>query len=224
MKNFSLSLLGVLFLYGLGNESISQVQLLRDQVSGNPVMANPNPEVNGTPYWSEFESGKIIFSEKDTVDNLMIAFNAFNHTLVYQVERELLAYTPGRISGFILHSKSNPQLYRSGYMIPNIGTNRFVEILVDGKYTLVSHKFKRITDDPGAAYGSQRAKALVSAEDLYVFKDGKPFLWRARKKNLVDFFGEEYYQKINKFSTSNNLDLKIKNDIRRLINYLNQEN
>lgn len=224
MRKFSLSLLVVLLFSGLLNESIAQLQLLRDQVSGNPVMANPNPDVNGTPYWSEFESGKIIFSEKDTVDNLMIAFNAFNHTLVYQLERELLSYTPGKISGFILQSKSNPQLFRSGYLIPNIGTNRFVEILVDGKYTLVGHKYKKISDDPGAAYGSQRAKSFASVEDLYVYKDGQPFLWRARKKNLVEFFGEEDYQKINKFSSAYNLDLKAKNDIRRLINFLNQEN
>ncbi|PSL01751.1 hypothetical protein [Cecembia rubra] len=223
MRKFSLSLLVLLLIGGLGNQSVAQLQLLRDQVSGNPVMANPNPDVNGTPYWSGFEEGKIIFSEKDTVENLMIAFNAFNHTLVYQVERDLVAYTPGKISGFILQSKSNPQLFRSGYNIPNIGPNRFVEILVDGKYTLVSHKFKRITDDPGAAYGAQRAKAFVNAEDLYVYKEGQPFLWRAKKKNLIEFFGNEGYQKINQFADTYNLDLKAKSDIRRLIHFLNQE-
>ena len=221
MRKFSISLLVNLMFLGLTNISLCQLQVLRDQGTGNPVMANPYPEVKGSPYWSEFEIGKIIFSEKDTVSNLVIAFNAFNHTLVYSVQRELMAYSPGKISGFILSPDSNPQIYRSGYMIPDVGKNRFVEVLVDGEYTLVNHKYKKMIDDPGATYGSQRAKTFANTEDLYLFKDGQSFLWKSRKKNLLEVFGEDGYKKVNELANTYNLDLSEKNDIKRLIYFLN---
>ncbi|MFD2200366.1 hypothetical protein [Shivajiella indica] len=221
MKKFSLSLLVLLTFIGLTNNTFCQLQVLRDQGTGIPVLANPYPEVKGTPYWSEFEIGKIIFSEKDTASNLVIAFNAFNHTLVYSMDRELLAYSPGKISGFILSPENNPQIFRSGYMIPNIGKNRFVEVLVDGDYTLVNHKYKKMIDDPGATYGSQRAKTFANAEDLYLYKDGQPFLWKSRRKNLIEIFGEEGYKKVNELANTYNLDLTQKNDIKRLVYFLN---
>jgi hypothetical protein len=63
MRKFSFGLLVILMFLGLTNISFCQLQVLRDQGTGNPVMANPYPEVKGSPYWSEFEIGKIIFSE-----------------------------------------------------------------------------------------------------------------------------------------------------------------
>lgn len=221
MRKFSFGLLVILMFLGLTNISFCQLQVLRDQGTGNPVMANPYPEVKGSPYWSEFEIGKIIFSDKDTVSNLVIAFNAFNHTLVYRMDRELMAYSPGKISGFILSPDSNPQIYRSGSMIPNVGKNRFVEILVDGEYTLVNHKYKKMIDDPGATYGSQRAKTFANTEDLYLYKDGQSFLWKRRKKNLLEVFGEDGYMKVNELANTYNLDLSEKNDIKRLVYFLN---
>ncbi|WP_246611576.1 hypothetical protein [Arthrospiribacter ruber] len=202
---------------------MAQLQMLRDQATGNPVMANPYPEVKGSQYWTEFDSGTIIFSDKDTLSDVVIAFNAFNHTLEYRQGRELMAYSPGKINGFILNPSSNPQLYRSGYDIPGTGKNRFVEVLVDGDYTLVNHKYKKMIDDPGATYGSQRAKAFSNAEDLYVFKDGEAFLWKTRKKIMVEYFGDEVYKTINELSNKYNLDLKEKADIRRLIMLLNAD-
>lgn len=223
MKKFSLRLLVTLVFVGITGTSFAQLQVLRDQATGNPVLANPYPEVKGSPYWAEFDYGKIIFSERDTADNLMIAFNAFNHTLVNSVDRELMAYSPGKITGFILNANSTPQVFVSGFKIPNVGANRFVQVIVDGEYTLVSHKYKKMVDDPGATYGSQRAKSFQNAEDLYLYKNGEPHLWKSKKKQLMEIFGDEYV-KVNDLAKSYNLDLREKNDVRRLVLYLNNGN
>ncbi|PRY84019.1 hypothetical protein [Mongoliibacter ruber] len=221
MRKFSL-IIAVLFISTI-NFVNAQLQVLRDQGSGAPVAVDPFPDVKGSPYWKEFDLGKVIFSDRDTAENLDIAFNAFNHTLVYKDGRELMAYVPGKINGFILNASSAPQFYRSGYDIPGVGKNRFVEVLVDGDYTLVNHKFKRMIDDPGAAYGSQRAKVFSNVEDLIVFKDGESFLWKPKKKSLVGFFGSDGYSKINEFAATYNLDLKDPTDVRRVIMFLNSE-
>lgn len=222
MEKFSLII--VILLIASINNVNAQLQVLRDQGTGAPVTGDPFPEVKGTPYWKEFDLGKIVFSDRDTAENVIIAFNAFNHTLVYRDGRELMAYSPGKINGFILNPSTSPQLYRSGYEIPGVGKNRFVEVLVDGEYTLVNHKYKRMIDDPGATYGSQRAKAFSNTEELIIYKDGEAFQWKPKKKFLVGYFGEEGYSKINDFAATYNLDLKDSNDVRRLIMMLNAEN
>ncbi|MCH7399677.1 hypothetical protein MM236_16890 [Belliella sp. DSM 107340] len=222
MRKISL-LLVVLVICSL-NFAKAQMQVLRDQATGNPVMTNSYPEVKGSQYWKEFDKGSILFTEKDTANEVVIAFNAFNHTLEYREGRDLKFYSPGRIKGFVLNSESSPQFYVSGYDIPNVGSNRFVELLVHGNYTLVNHKYKIMNNDPGATYGSQRAKAFSNVEDLYVFKDGKAFLWKIKKKGLVEFFGADVFALINQLSEKYTLDLKEKNDIRRLIMLMNSGN
>ncbi len=224
MKKFSLSLLVLTVWFGMNHSLLAQLQMLRDQGTGNPVLSNPYPEVKGSPYWSEFEIGSIVFSEKDTASNLMIAFNAFNHTLVYQMDRDLMAYSPGKINGFILGKNSSNQIFRSGYMVPGIGSNRFVEVLVDGEFTLVNHKFKKMVDDPGATYGSQQSKTFQNAEELILYKGGEAYIWKPRKKNLIGFFGEDGYKKINNMANSYGLDLKEINDVKRLVMLLNAGN
>lgn len=221
MRKFSL-LFTIITLVCCGGAT-AQLQMMRDQATGNPVMANPYPEVKGSQYWTEFDMGTIIFTEKDTANDVIIAFNAFNHTLEFRDGRELMSYAPGRINGFILNPNSAPQLYRSGYNLPGVGANRFVEILVDGELTLVNHKYKKMVDDPGATYGSQRAKAFANTEDLYVFKEGEAFLWKPRKKALVAFFGDDGYSLISDLTNQYGLNLKEKSDIRRLIMLMNAD-
>ncbi|ERM81924.1 hypothetical protein P872_07980 [Rhodonellum psychrophilum GCM71 = DSM 17998] len=185
-----------------------------------PVLANPYPDMKGSPYVGDFELGKIIFSERDTAENLMVNFNAFTNKLEYRIEGELLALDANKIFGFVLNEKSNPSVYRSGYAIPSVGPNRFVEILVDGEYTLINHKFKVIMDDSGASYGSQRAKVFEGREQLYVVKDGEVKLWKAKKKNLASIFGPDY-EKVLSLEKDWSLDLSNLSDVTRLIKGLN---
>lgn len=222
MRKFSLSLLVMLVLALFSEKSYGQLSLLRDVGTGNPVLANPFPDVKGTPYWSDFSMGRVIFTEKDTVKNLMVAFNAYSHQLEYRIEGNQLAYTPKMIQGFIIQDQGKSMVFKSGYDIPRVGTNRFVEVMVDGDYTLIDHKYKIMGDDPSAAYGSQRSRMFLNREELYVVKDGVVMPWKTKRKDLEAIFGDDYAH-FKKLENEYGFDLKDKDAVRRLILLMNAQ-
>jgi len=221
MNKFSLNIAAILLLTGIFNPAMAQLKLLRDDASGGrPVTSNPYAEIKGSAYLWDFEEGSILFSEKDTARNLIIAFNAYDNTLEQKSDGQLVAYIPSKISGFILYQNSNPRFFRSGYSIPKVGANVFVEILIDGKYSLISHHYKVLGDDLSATYGSQKAKSFQNVEEWYLVKDGEAKLVKSKPKSIQETFGDDT-PKVNKLIKDYSLDLKEKSDVIRLINLLN---
>jgi hypothetical protein len=96
MKIISFKLLTFLLLFST-DSVFGQLSLLRDGSTGMPVLANPYPDMKGTPYVGDFEFGNIIFSERDTAENLMINFNAFSNKLEYRFEGKLLELDANKI-------------------------------------------------------------------------------------------------------------------------------
>ncbi|MCL6261141.1 hypothetical protein M3O96_18710 [Aquiflexum sp. TKW24L] len=221
MMKFSLKSIIALLFVGLCNPALAQLKLLKDDASGGrPITSNPYAEFKGSAYLLDFEVGSILFSEKDTAKNMIIAFNAYDNTLEQKMDGNLLAFIPSKISGFILNTGSKPREFRSGYSIPKIGSNVFVEILVDGEYTLISHHFKTLGDDVNAAYGSQKSKAFQNVEQLYVVKDGNALMLKTKPKFLQETFGSDT-PKVNKLIKDYSLDIKERSDVIRLVRLLN---
>jgi hypothetical protein len=198
----------------------AQLQMLRDQGTGAPITANPYAGVKGSPYIGEFASGSIIFNEKDTANNIQIAFNGYANSLEVKVDGQLFAYTPQKILGFVISPEGRPELYRSGFVLPGLGENRFVQILEDGNYTLLKHKYKILGNDPSATYGTQNAKSFNPAEDLFVAKDGVVKPWKSKAKNIEEIFGDDY-PKVSALVKDNGLNLRDQADVVRLFRLLN---
>lgn len=216
-----ISYLIVLIVFSVGiHDGNAQLQVLRDQGSGAPITANPYAGVKGTPYIGEFGFGSIIFNEKDTANSIQIAFNGYANSLEVKVDGQLFAYTPQKILGFIISPNGRPELYRSGFVLPGVGENRFVQILEDGKYTLVKHKYKNMAEDLSATYGSQNAKAFTAGEELFVAKDGIVKTWKTKSKNLEDIFGADY-PKVSGLIKQNGLNVRDESDVIILFKLLN---
>ncbi|MCF1749854.1 hypothetical protein [Mariniradius sediminis] len=198
----------------------AQLQMLRDQGTGAPITANPYAGVKGSPYIGDFESGAIIFNEKDTAENIQIAFNGYANSLEVKVDGQLFAYSPQKILGFVISPDGRPELYRSGFVLPGLGENRFVQILEDGNYTLIKHKYKTLGNDPSATYGTQNAKAFNPAEDVFVAKDGVVKAWKTKTKNLEEIFGPDY-AKVAALIKENGLNIRDEADVIRLFRLLN---
>lgn len=213
-----------MLLTGLIHPAMAQLKLLRDDASGGrPVTANPYTEVKGSAYLFDFQEGSILFSEKDTAFNLMIAFNVYENTLEYKIDDQLIAYHPDKISGFILNVGSYPRLFRSGYKIPKVGSKLFVEVLVDGEYKLISHHYKTIGDDLSATYGSQREKIFQTIEQLYVVSvGGEAHLVKTKPKYLNEVFQDDF-TKAETIISNYSIDLKEKIDVIRFIELMNKQ-
>lgn len=215
-------LIYLLLLLGCYSNSFAQLAILRDNGTGNPILANPYSEVKGSPYIDDFREGVLLLNNGQTVSGLQIALQGYEHTLQYKLDGNLFAYTPENLSGFTYISDSGEAMeYTSEFTVPTKGERQFMRVLEKGKYMLLSYPYKIMVDDPNATYGTQASKVFQNQENIIVVKDGESFLFKNKSKDLQKIFGDDY-EKIPEIEKSLKLNLKKTHDIRLLIRALNQ--
>jgi hypothetical protein len=222
MKIISL-IIAVSFAFLIPFYSKAQLSVLRDNGTGNPILANPFKEVKGTQYAEDFKIGTLLLPNGQKVENLMIALNAYENTVEYKWEANLFAYTADKLAGFNYFSDSGELVeFTSEFVIPTLGKKRFLKIAEKGKYTLLVHQYKIMVDDINGAYGTQRAKVFQNQEEFFLVKDGVVFLLKNKKKDLGRIFGEDLND-FNAILKKQKLNLKNEADVRKLVRQLNQK-
>lgn len=207
----------------VSNTSFAQLALMRDTGTGNPIVANPYMEVKGTPYLSDFVAGVLILPDSQRVDNIMISVNGYDNTLEYKLNGMLFAYNPNKLKGFILPGATGQaEEFTSQYLLPNFGEKRFVQVLEEGRYTLVNYRYKVMVDDVSAGYGAQSSKVFQDESMYYIARDGKTFLVKNKSKSLQEIFGDDY-AKAENIIKQQKLDIKEGVDLVRLVQSLNAQ-
>jgi hypothetical protein len=198
-----------------------QVETLQDfSVPGAPLIANAYPEVKGDPYMGDFSQGAILVSRKDTIRNIAIRFNLYGNMLEVNRMGELMGYSGKNIHGFIFDSFGNREVYKSGFDIPKLGKGTFTQVLTEGDYTLLKYKQKYISDDPSAAYGSQKSKAFQNKTEYFVAHKETVFPFKTNRKQLSAVFGDDT-PKVLELIGKMKLDLRDEQDMVKLVQTLN---
>lgn len=212
------------FVFGLFFINLSvfgQVETLQDvSVPGAPLIANPYPEVKGDPYLGDFMQGSILVSKKDTLMNIAVRFNLYGNMLEVNRMGELMGYSGKNIHGFIIDTYKQREIYKSGFDIPKIGKDVFVQILEEGDFTLLKYRYKIITDDPSAAYGSQKSKSFQNKVDFYIAYGEEIHPFKSKKKQLSTVFGDSS-ERVMGLIGEMNLDLRDEEDMVKLVRVLN---
>lgn len=213
---FLLLLVGLLPLH-----SFAQLALLRDNGTGLPITANPYGGVKGSAYLEDFKKGILYLKSGQKVEGLSVALNAYNNTLEYKLEGGLFAYTPDKLVGFSFPLGEGSIDFTSEYVLPTLKVQRFVQVLEKGKYTLLFHPYKIMTDDPSATYGAQASKVFQDYEEFFVAADGKVFLLKNKEKDLKEAFGSDL-EKAMSIIKSQKINFKEAEELKALIRQMNQ--
>jgi DNA helicase HerA-like ATPase len=213
---FLLLLVGLLPL-----QSLAQLALLRDNGTGLPITANPYGGVKGSAYLEDFKKGILYLKTGQKVEGLYVALNSYNSTLEYKLEGGLFAYTPDKLVGFSIPIDGGSKEFTSEYVLPTLKVQRFVQVLEKGKYTLLFHPYKIMTDDPSATYGAQASKVFQDYEEFFVAVNGKVFLVKNKEKDLKEVFGSDL-DKAMSIIKSQKINFKNAEELKALIRQLNQ--
>ncbi len=213
---FLLLLVGLLPL-----QSLAQLALLRDNGTGLPITANPYGGVKGSAYLEDFKKGILYLKTGQKVEGLYVALNSYNSTLEYKLEGGLFAYTPDKLVGFSIPIDGGSKEFTSEYVLPTLKVQRFVQVLEKGKYTLLFHPYKIMTDDPSATYGAQASKVFQDYEEFFVAVNGKVFLVKNKEKDLKEAFGSDF-EKVQTIIKSQKVNFKNAEELKSLIRQLNQ--
>lgn len=221
MKRFSFLFLVILL--GLNSSQvIAQLAVLRDSGTGMPITTNPYREVKGSVYIEEFKPGTLLLLDGRAVEGLQIALNGYEHTLEYKLEGNLYSYSADKLKGFSFQDgRGGETKFTSEFTIPTLSKKRFLQVIEEGKYTLLLHSYKIMVDDVAATYGAQAAKTFQNQEDFFIAKAGKIYLVKNKNKDLEEVFGEDYPKA---FEIQKNQKLNLKNlpDLSVLVRALNQ--
>ncbi len=212
---FLLLLVGLLPL-----QSLAQLALLRDNGTGLPITANPYGGVKGSAYLEDFKKGILYLKTGQKVEGLYVALNSYNSTLEYKLEGGLFAYTPDKLVGFSIPVDGGSKEFTSEYVLPTLKVHRFVQVLEKGKYTLLFHPYKIMTEDPSATYGAQASKVFQDYEEFFVAVDGKVFLLKNKEKDLKEAFGSDF-EKVQTIIKSQKVNFKVAEELKNLIRQLN---
>ncbi|MFZ9236595.1 MAG: hypothetical protein ACO22X_10280, partial [Algoriphagus sp.] len=154
------------------------------------------------------------------VEGLYVALNSYNSTLEYKLKGGLFAYTPDKLVGFSIPIDGGSKEFTSEYVLPTLKVQRFVQVLEKGKYTLLFHPYKIMTDDPSATYGAQASKVFQDYEEFFVAVNGKVFLLKNKEKDLKEAFGSDF-EKVQTIIKSQKVNFKVAEELKNLIRQLN---
>lgn len=202
-------------------KSMAQMTLLRDNGTGFPIMVDGFLDIRGSAYFEEFKKGIIYLGTGQKVEGLSIALNAYNNTLEYKLEGGLFAYTPNKVKGFSYLSDEGNIEYTTEYVIPTLKSKRFVKVLERGKFTLLHHVYKIITEDGAATYGTEASKVFQDEFEFFIAVDDKVFLLKNKEKDLQQIFGMDTYKAIS-FIKSERTNFKNSEDLKFLIQQMNK--
>lgn len=220
MRNFfTLVFIAILF---ATQSTFAQLAILRDNGTGNPILTSPYREVKGTHYIEDFKIGTMYLPNGQKVEGLQLALNGYENTLEYKLDGSLFAYTADKLAGFAFTSPSGESIeYTTEYVIPTLSKRRYLKIVEKGKYTLLHHQYKIMTDDVTATYGAQAAKVFQNQEEFFVARDGEVFLLKNKPKDLEQIFRDDS-GKVSTLIKSQKTNFKNPEDLKSLIRQLNQ--
>ena len=207
----------LLFVGFLPIHTFAQLAVLRDNGTGLPITANPYGGVKGSAYLEDFKKGILYLKTGQKVEGLYVALNTYNNTLEYKLEGGLFAYTPDKLVGFSFPAGEGSVDFTSEYVLPTLK----VQVLEKGKYTLLVHPYKIMTDDPSATYGAQASKVFQDYEEFFVAVGGKVFLVKNKEKDLKEVFGSDL-DKAMSIIKSQKINFKNAEELKALIRQLNQ--
>lgn len=201
-------------------KSFAQLTLLRDNGTGLPITSNPYGGVKGSAYLEDFKKGVLYLKTGQKVEGLYIALNTYSNSLEYKLEGGLFAYTPDKLVGFSFPIGEGSVDFTSEYVLPTLKKQRFVQVLEKGKYTLLFHPYKIMTDDPSATYGAQASKVFQDYQEFFVVVDGRVVLLRNKEKDLKEAFGEDF-EKAQTLIKSLKINFKDSEELKNLIRQMN---
>src|SRR4030095_13721898 len=154
-------------------------------------------DVKGSPYFSDkWLKGKVLFNDKDWVDNLQLKFDQYNnhfiinwHDTVFQISavvKQIILY-PGS-------DTVNGLVFKNGYAISEkIDGKTYLEVLAEGKVSFLRYPKKEI--DKYTQYGdATKYERFEEVNRYFIFVNGEFKEVSLTKKNLQDVLQDKWPQ------------------------------
>jgi hypothetical protein len=139
-----------------------------------PVHERMHPSVQGSPLLqNDWAEGAVMMADGRYFYGVSLLYNLYDDILYFKRDKEMCEFTdPVRqfTFRFLKGNDSATALYRSGF--PAIGKNTersFYEVLADGKYQLLNHRYKTLVKVKGDYVRKDEYNKFEDKTQLYLY-------------------------------------------------------
>lgn len=206
------------FFFLLSFSGFAQLTNLQDIGNGAPLMAK-YPGISGSPLVGDFTDGKIFFNEREFYEG-KLALNGYENRVEYMYQGERFYFEPKEISYFVIFENNRERVFKKSDALIK-GKTVFYEEL-KGKDDLILAKLYSVSvgnDPTSSSYGSDRGKAFLPSEELYLCSQGTCKIVK-NEKQLGDVLSEPLLSEALAVIKAEKLKLKKEEDWLRLMDRL----
>ena len=139
-----------------------------------PVHERMHPSVQGSPLLqNDWAEGAVVMADGRNFYGVSLLYNLYEDILYFKRDKEMCEFTDPVKQFMFRYIKGNDSataVYRSGF--PAIGRNTersFYEVLADGKYQLLNHRYKTLVKVKGDYVRKNEYNKFEDKTQLYLY-------------------------------------------------------
>jgi len=198
-------------------------QLLQDGVTGKFYFEKKSTEVKGSPFlFEQWLPSRVIFENGKEQKNVILKVD-LEHNLPLFLRNDSAFEFVFPLKEFILYTPSGDSVrFRKGFpAAENIHANTYLELLIDGKLTVVKHHpvIRTVRKEYNSAV--QTEELIHQPPVLYLQQGNTLYRIRRNGESVFQELMKKDWNLVSDFIKKEKLNLKKEADICRLVRYYN---
>jgi hypothetical protein len=206
--------------------SYSQISNLSD-LNGTVFRIQSYEEVNGSPFLvNKWMQGDVKFTNGSVLKSIPLMYDQVKDALLFKGKNNEDYYFNDPVREFTISYISNDKnfngTFRNGFSASKgLTASSFYEVLIDGKTKLLKRNNKTISETK--EFNSATAIKNVNVNTVYYITNGETLiaLKKLDAKSLIEALDSTKATNVQKFISSDKLNLKNQEDLVRVIAYYN---
>ncbi|CAM3824945.1 hypothetical protein POKO110462_21255 [Pontibacter korlensis] len=195
-----------------------------NDMEGRAVHEYNTITIQGSPYLHpDWATGAVTLSNGTVYQGINIMYDQVKDVIIFKTNndqvKELIEPVQEFSISYINNNATVNKTFRKGYSGDDISPDTFLEVMADGKTTLLKRTSKKIFDRKG--YNSATIEREVQeSEDYYVATGNKLVKVKKTKNSLLAAMPEKS-DFLETYIKANSLNLRNDNDMAKLVAYYN---
>jgi hypothetical protein len=207
------------------NSNVGRVMDMAD-LDGHSFLKKYDPEITGSPFINDkWVSAKLTLSRGKEIGPLLIKLNIESNELYFldSTGKELIAAEGlvRKVDCIDYYTKDSVRyVFKTGY--PSVGKqseNYFYQVFTEGRIELLARKFKYVRNEKNDLTGDMSKSFVDGLTVLYVYAYGLIQPFRSNKTFIATLWDENKQEVMNKYLSTNKINLKNTSDLVKLFNY-----
>jgi hypothetical protein len=205
-----------------GNLEITPLEL-QNMVETRSLTTQRAINIEGSPYlYTDFYTGQISLKNGHTTQPMPIRYNSHEQTIEFRYNNNLFTLTGDGVQSFEFKVDDRVYTFRQGYESRRLSEDDFVQVLAEGKITLLVRHHTSFFRD-AISHGNATRQDYYDSSQTYFIKvgDSDPERLRNLRERRVMGYIDQHKDRVESFAKSNNIDFTDSADVAKLLNYYN---